>query len=100
MNACFISAKHRASWHPSWALWRKGGCGRRGRLRHLYGDSLREADWQLLLRRPGHPDRTEEVSSGLSLFFTVSPFLFLFRPRFRSSHLISPVQPVRAAHAY
>lgn len=84
----YFSAEHRAPRHPSWTLGRKGGCGCRRWLWHLHGDSLREADRQLLLRCPGHPDRTEEVSWGLFLSFF----------HLRSLHLLSSVHPTHAAH--
>lgn len=72
-NSCPFPAKHRPSRRPSWAIRGEGGRGGGGRLRHLHGRPLRQADWQLLLCRPGHADRPEEVS-------LCPPPILLFNP--------------------
>jgi len=58
-----LPAKYRPPGHPPRALGGEGGRGRRGRLRHRHGDTLRQPDRELLLRRAGNPDGSEEVSS-------------------------------------
>lgn len=74
-NSCAFPAQHRPSRRPSWAVRGEGGHGGRGRLRHLHGRPLRQADRQLLLCRPGHADRPEEVSlypTSLPLFWSTA----------------------------
>lgn len=69
----FTPAKHRAPGDPPRTLRGENGSGGGGRLRHLHGDPLREADWELLVRRPGNTDRTEEVKKTMQN--TITPLL-------------------------
>ena len=72
-----LPAQHRPAGHPPRPLGREGGRGRRGRLRHRHGDPLRQPDRELLVRRAGNPDGTEEVGSAPVFNLDSNWFLFL-----------------------